>query len=421
MIFSIVRAGWMNLRRDRAAMMLSFIVPIVFFSIFATVFGSRGDSGTSKIKLAVADEDHSERSKELIDGLKSETALTIVEAPKDGAKFTAASAEEYVRAGNIAVALVVPKGFGESKISFYSGAKDKSPAFRLFADTSDPIAPRVVSGLLQKVVMTAAPELMMSSGIDAMDRFGGGLTDEQKATLNGNMASFHKQRAANPTVSSAGDGLVPIEVSDVLGKTKKNPLVAFYAAGIGVMFLLFTASNAGGALLEESESGTLDRILTTRVTLTTLLLGKLVYLWTLGLVQLVVMFVWGAIAFKLELLKHLGGFAIMALATSLTTAAFGLLLASVSRTRAQLGAISTLTVLTISAIGGSMFPRFLMPASFQKAGLVLFNSWAIDGFTNVFWREAPLSSLVTPVAVLIGCALLFFVSARQLTRRWELA
>jgi ABC-2 type transport system permease protein len=412
----------MNLRRDRAAMMLSFIVPIVFFSIFATVFGSRGDSGTSKIKLAVADEDHSERSKELIGGLKSETALTIVESAKNGTKFTAATAEQYVRAGNIAVALVVPKGFGESKISFYGGASNKRPAFRLIADTSDPIAPRVVSGLLQKVVMTAAPELMMSSGIDAMDRFGGGLTDAQKATLNGNMASFQKQRAASPNAkASAGDGLVPIEVSDVLGKTKKNPLVAFYAAGIGVMFLLFTASNAGGALLEESESGTLDRILTTRVTLTTLLLGKLVYLWTLGLVQLVVMFVWGAIAFKLELLKHLGGFAIMALATSLTTAAFGLVLASVSRTRAQLGAISTLTVLTISAIGGSMFPRFLMPESFQKAGLVLFNSWAIDGFTNVFWREAPLSALLAPVAVLVGFALVFFISARQLTRRWELA
>src|SRR5205085_3389149 len=76
MIDSIVKAGWMNLRRDRAALVLSFIVPIVFFSIFATVFGQR-DSGTAKINLAVADEDHSERSKELIAGLKSETALTI--------------------------------------------------------------------------------------------------------------------------------------------------------------------------------------------------------------------------------------------------------------------------------------------------------------------------------------------------------
>ena len=90
MIDSIVKAGWMNLRRDRAALVLSFIVPIVFFSIFATVFGQR-DSGTAKIKLAVADEDRSERSKELIAGFKSETALTIIEAPKDGPAFTAAS------------------------------------------------------------------------------------------------------------------------------------------------------------------------------------------------------------------------------------------------------------------------------------------------------------------------------------------
>ena len=50
--------------------------------------------------------------------------------------------------------------------------------------------------------------------------------------------------------------------------------------------------------------------------------------------------------------------------------------------------------------------RFVRTSA-QKAGLVLFNSWAIDGFTNVFWREAPISALVTPVAVLIGFALLF--------------
>jgi len=419
MISSIVKAGWMNLRRDRAAMMLSFIVPIVFFSIFATVFGQR-DSGTAKIRLAVADEDHSDRSKELIAGLKSETALTIIEAPKDGPAFNAASAESYVRAGNVSVALVVPNGFRDVKVAFFGNEK-KGPSFRLIADSSDPIAPRVVSGLLQKVVMTSAPDMMMSSGIDAIDRFGGGFTPEQKATLNANVTSLRAQRSTSPNQKNSMDSLVPIEVSDVLGKSKKNPLVAFYAAGIGVMFLLFTASNAGGALLEESESGTLDRILTTRVTLTKLLLGKLVYLWTLGLAQLVVMFVWGAIAFKLELFKHLGGFAIMAIATSLTTAAFGLVLASVARTRAQLGAISTLVVLTISAIGGSMFPRFLMPESFQKAGLVLFNSWAIDGFTNVFWREAPLAALALPVAVLTGFAIAFFIVARQLTRRWELA
>jgi len=88
--------------------------------------------------------------------------------------------------------------------------------------------------------------------------------------------------------------------------------------------------------------------------------------------------------------------------------------------RAQLGAMSTLVVLSLSAIGGSMFPRFLMPAGLQKAGLVLFNSWALEGFTNVFWRELPLQSLALPAAVLIGWAIVFFVASRQLTKRWEI-
>ena len=78
--------------------------------------------------------------------------------------------------------------------------------------------------------------------------------------------------------AGAGGSLVAVDVRDVVGETKKNPTVAFYAAGFGVMFLLFSAAGAGGALIEEAESGTLDRILSTRVSMTKLLLGKLVYL-----------------------------------------------------------------------------------------------------------------------------------------------
>jgi len=418
MIGSVVRAGWLNLRRDRAALMLSFVVPIVFFSIFAGIFGAQRRT-TPKVTLAVADEDKSDSSRQLIEALGREQALRIVETAKDSpAKFDAKSVEAYVRAGNAAVGLVIPKGFGASGIRFGSQGP-AGPTFRLFTDSADPIAPQVASGLLQKTIMTALPERMMSGGVEAIDRWSGGLTSQQKTTIDRNMAEFRTLPAAQK--QQGGGELVKIEMTDVVGKTKRNPIVALYAAGIGVMFLLFTASNAGGALLEESESGTLDRILTTRLTLTQLLLGKMAYIWTLGTMQLIVMFVWAAVVFRLELMKHLAGFAIITAATTLATSAFGLLLASLSRTRAQLGAISTLIVLSVSALGGSMFPRFLMPEAMQKAGLILFNSWALDGFTNVFWREEPLTVLAAPVAVLIGYAVVFFLIARQLTRRWEIA
>ena len=36
---TLLRVGWTNLSRDRVAQALTFLLPIIFFSIFAMVFG----------------------------------------------------------------------------------------------------------------------------------------------------------------------------------------------------------------------------------------------------------------------------------------------------------------------------------------------------------------------------------------------
>jgi len=151
-----------------------------------------------------------------------------------------------------------------------------------------------------------------------------------------------------------------------------------------------------------------------------LLAGKLAYLTSLGVTQLCAMFVWGWLVFGLELPGHLAGFAAMALPTALVCSAFGLVLAAICRTRKQLVAMSNLIVLSISALGGSMFPRFLMPESLQKASLVVFNSWALEGFLDVFWREEPLSALLPEIGVLLAWTAALFWVARRIARRWEI-
>src|SRR5213075_54601 len=188
-----------------------------------------------------------------------------------------------------------------------------------------PIADQVVNGLLQKTIMTSMPDMMMAGGVDAVDKWSGGLSPAQRAAIQQNMDQYKAYQARPKTTKASTAELIKVTKTDIMGENKSNPVVALYAAGIGVMFLLFTASNAGGALLEENESGTLDRILTTRVNFTTLLLGKLGYLWTLGLMQLCVMFLWGALVFKLDLFHHVAGFFMMAIPTTFCTSAFGLL------------------------------------------------------------------------------------------------
>ena len=84
-------------------------------------------------------------------------------------------------------------------------------------------------------------------------------------------------------------------------------------------------------------------------------------------------------------------------------------------------ALSTLVILIMSSVGGSMFPRFLMPEAMQKAGLLTINTWAIDGFTKVFWRDEPIWHLWPQVAVLLGVGVVLLAISRKLAQRWEYA
>ncbi len=427
MILAVAKNRLMNLRRDRAAFVLAFVLPVAFFSIFAAIFGGSGKASTRKISVIVVDEDGSDGSRRFVAGLQAEAGLSVGLKPGDekdpaGPLYTAASAEAAVKKGEVPIALIIPKGFGANPIAF--GPAADRPKLSILADSADPIAPQVLAGLVQKVAMTSMPSSLARSGMAEVDKWSGGLTPEQKARMESALGALEKETAPSaqsqaPARTSGDGGLVAVAMRDVVGEKKKNPTIAFYAAGFGVMFLLFSATGAGGALIEEAESGTLDRILSTRVSMTRLLLGKLLYLTGIGVAQLTLMFTWGAVFFGVELASHIPGFLIMTIATAIASSAFGLLLASVCRSRMQLVAVANLSILMMSALGGSMFPRFLMPEKMQKFGLITLNAWAIDGFQKIFWRGLPVWSIWPQVLVLAGLGVLFFVVARRVARRWE--
>ena len=417
MIGTLLRIGVLNVKRDRVVLALIFFLPVMFFSIFASIFGNQRDT-TSKINVAVVDLDQSTYSKKLVEALKNEGGLkikTTVNTDGTGGMLDREKAEEQVKNGAVPVAIVLPKGFGEGG-RFFS-RDDAAPKIQLLVDVSDPIATQMVQGLLQKASFTAAPNLLAGEGMSMLERYGGPLTPEQRASMDRWNKILEQDSTASSTVSNFGPA---IDVVNVLQPGYGNVgIVSFYAAGIGVMFLLFSASGAGGALLDEEESGTLGRLIGSRAGMTGVLIGKWLFIAIMGVVQLIVMFVWGMIAFGLPLLNHLPGFFVMSVVTAAAASGFGMLLATMCRSRGQLSGISTIVILAMSAVGGSMFPRFLMTETMQKFGLVTFNAWALDGYIKVFWRNASVWELWPQVAVLVALAATFLMIARVFARRWE--
>jgi ABC-2 type transport system permease protein len=427
---TLLRIGFINLRRDRVVLAMVFALPIVFFSIFALVFGGQQNAATSRIRIAIVDEDRSEVSGRIVSGLQNEKGLrprTTADEAGKGPVLDRAAAQSLVRNGDVPVAVVIPPGLGESFAEHgFSGGS--GPAIQLLSDVSDRIAPQVVLGLIQKVAMTAAPDLLMQGGMRQFEKYGGALTPKQRAAIDQWTPILRPQgKVGGQTGSSAAPGTsglpVSVEVVDVMRTDdRRGSLISFYAAGIGVMFLLFSAvGGAGGVLLEEAEAGTLERLLSTNIGMTGLLVGKWILLALIGCAQLTVMFLWGRFVFGLPLFSHLPGFAVMTIATASAAAALGLVLATLAKTRAQLQGFSTILILTMSALGGSMFPRFLMSETMQKIGLFTFNAWALDGYLKVFWRQAAVWQLWPQVLVLVSGTVVFLGLARVLARRWETA
>jgi ABC-2 type transport system permease protein len=399
MIRTVVRVGLLQMWHGRTEILLTFVVPIAFFTIFAFIFDEQIGLGKSpRVNLALVDEDDTELSREFVSALAEWETLRIY-APADHAEelfvFTSTEpARELVLAGTLPLAVVIPEGWTVSR----TNPADEAVSLRLLADSSDPVATQVVTALLRQT----AGQIMGEHAHQQIRSF---------------LSLSPEQFAESPVSRFAAP--VAIEVVDLFAADKASPVVSMYAAGIAVMFLLFGAVGNSGTLLEEEENQTLERLMCSELSMTQLLAGKWLLMTIVGTVQVTIMFAWAQLAFGLDLLGHLSGFAVMTVVTAGAASSFALILAALCTNRAQLNAVAVILILSMSALGGSMVPRYVMSETMQQIGKITFNAWALDGYIKVFWRDLPLGELAPELTVLSATAIVLFGAARLLARRWE--
>jgi ABC-2 type transport system permease protein len=366
---------WLSLRRDWLALVLIFLLPIVFFSIMTAVLEQISDQSTiSTVKLGVIDHDDSVMTRYIIRQLKAQKDFDVVDlsAAAVDRKWDQQERARLLRDNHLTAIAVFPVDFQKSQAAGAGGGG----AIELLEDRANPI----YAGILAK---------MLESGLRGFAQ----------------LAMFS---AAAPPAGPA----VKVERLDVFGAgfgPERKVSVAYGAAGNAVLFLLFAMAGSGATLIEEEERGVLERILASGVSVREWLLHKWFFFTLIGTAQVTTMFVWGALVYHLELFKgaHFWGFLTITLATALAAAALGILLAALCRSRTQLAGISTVVIVIMSALGGSMFPRFLMSEQLKTAGLFTFNAWALDGYQKVFWYESGLLALIPQVAMLLVLALAF--------------
>ena len=365
-----------------------------------------------RIKIAFVDDDQSPESKAVIRDACSHPEIKSVTGI--GRTSTEWPIEKLARLlisrFGVEVVVHIPAGFTTQN------PDAPSLSIHLFNEGINPIGHRLVQASLAESIAMQLSAMNLAAAKPSKSE-----VILASATKSVHSKSNPQSNSLTPTKIEGFSEPSVFKSVNAFASNKHQPKVAMVAAGIAVMFLLFSANGAGASLLEEREAGTLGRLLSSRLTLNELLMGKWLYITGLGCTQLLVMFAWGQLVFEVDLVGHFAGFAAMAVATSAACASFALFLASLSQSRQQLHGVSVVLVLSMSAVGGSMVPRYIMSDTMKQLGKFTFNGWALDGFQKVFWYDLPLSEIRLELYILAAITLLFGLVASLLVRRWSVA
>jgi ABC-2 type transport system permease protein len=430
--------------RDRAAVLLGFGLPIVLCTVFGAAMGAIGGSGrgVGRIELVVEDLDASAESRALIAELRASDGLRIDLLDAGDGDDTARA---RVAEGDAPAGLRIGPGYGAAAVS-----GGELPLV-LYRDPGKTIEQQILAGSLIPaflgVLGESAGKRMSGRILDALEFPAAGRARAQEI-LDGSWRSMDAlvteleaggavpDDGAPAGEQAAEDGdedngfdlatgiadVLGIEIEDVVGggaaaQAQKRAQQANAVAGMAVMMLLFGLIACGGTLLEEERAGTLARLRLAPGGSGAILGGKCVFTFVVGLTQLTVLFLFGSLVFDVPLLRAPLALAVLSIAVAAAVTGFGILFAVVCRSQKQLEGLATIVVLTMSALGGSWWPRAITPEWFQKIGLFTLNAWAMDGYQDIFWRELGLGAVLPEVGVLLAIGVVGAVLAWRLFER----
>jgi ABC-2 type transport system permease protein len=374
---------------DQRSVILTFLLPVILITLFAFAYGSIGayNGRSEPVKLLVSDLDQTRSSKEIINKIDSLEDISIVIS--DSVK-----SKELVIRGKYACALIIYNGFQDSLES------GNTTPIELVYDRSREMEIGILQQNLISTLMSSSGEIIIKKSIEKylQDQF----PDIDKSIGDNILKTAIKEDNVSPA----------IKWTSVVGEKNDTKLGLIQAvAGTAILMLLFSVAGVGTSILEEKENGTINRLLYSPLKGSTILYGKMLFAFFISILQLTAMFLFAWLIFNMDLSINIPALILMIIATAFAVSSLGIFLAAVAKTRQQAQNLSTILILVMSAIGGSMIPLFIMPSILQKIALVSVNYWGIQGFYDIFWRTLPLEAILSKILILMGIGFVMTIAS----------
>lgn len=354
---------FLQMRRDRFTLAMMIGIPAVQLMLFGYAIRTE----VRHVPMAVLDESRSAESRALVDVLKNTGNFDVTRNV-----MSRDDARRLIERGDVHAALIIPPDY---RLNLKRGRQTTA-----------------------QVIVDAADPLSSSAAISA-------------ASLASSVASLSIARVTGATNQPVDVRVRPWYNPDLKSSTFIVPGI------IGVLLAMMLILITSMAIVRERERGTLEQLVVTPISRTSLMLGKIVPFILVGYVQMTVVLSLGKLLFGIPTRGSIVLLYVLTMAYIIANLALGMLVSTLTKTQVQAMQLSFFLILPNILLSGFMFPREAMPAPAQWIGLALPLTYYLTILRGVLLKGVGLPILWRETVILCAFAvLLIVVSVKRFTK-----
>jgi ABC-2 type transport system permease protein len=388
--------------RDPSALGILIAMPAVLIVILGSALGGiMGGNGT-QIKVAIVNLDSriglaartGDQAAKLEDALATSDrvkSLFEIERTRD-----LADVRRRVESGDLAAALIIPKGFG-------GHLGDGRPVdLEVITDPGSGTA----AGIWESVVKAVAARY---SAVTIVVRTALEAATNADSALLAQPGGAGEIEGLAVTQAVKDDALDAVAVNDtVVSGSVKVTSLDYYALSMTAMFLMFGAMYGAFSTIRERREQTMSRMLASPTRRTAVIGGKMLGVFALGASQFVALYVFTRFVLHVQWGASPAATLLVAFAEAAAVTGLATLIASLAKSERGVGGIGPLVVQIQALVGGAFFPITIFPSWLQWVRFLSVVGWTIDGWRRVQIEGQGMAGVLQPVVVLLGFAVVFY-------------
>ncbi|MDO8472967.1 MAG: ABC transporter permease [Dehalococcoidia bacterium] len=379
--------------KDRFAVIFAALFPILFVLLFSFLYPS-STSTEKQLELYVAtQEGPTGVSHQIIAALSASTSGAMIK------ELAYQDAMEQVKDRKISGFLAFPADFSSGALT------GSGTSLTVVADSTAPNTQAALDGLARGIAAQFGATLVEVKAAVS-------LLEKQMAANPGSNADFGKIQKVIADLTSSGQGnttqgpVVSFTV-DRVGPIKEPPSSNWILPGYLVMFVFFVGALGAESIVAERETQTLERLLISGARRSALLAGKFTSAFLRGLGQVILLWAVGVAFFNVDMGVSPAAVVVISILTVLMASAFGIMLATLVKTRKSAGSIGVTLSIALAPLGGCWWPLFITPAWMQFIGHFTPHAWATIGFNKLMVFGAGFRDVLPEMLALVAFAIAF--------------